>query len=157
MPAKLKELINGLRECAACHEAKPLSEFYKNAKRGHGVGGYCKPCDKVKRAKLYKRKREDPSYQGSSTYNAREKAELLRAYGGACKCCGERTPEFLAIDHIYNDGAAERREHKSSGTQFYRWLRRRGYPTNRYQLLCHNCNWAKSRYGGCPHQKKSAA
>jgi hypothetical protein len=29
-----------------------------------------------------------------------------------------------------------------------------GYPKDRYQLLCHNCNMAKGFYGLCPHQEQ---
>jgi hypothetical protein len=35
----------------------------------------------------------------------------------------------------------------------YRSLRNQGYPPG-YQVLCHNCNWAKYAYGECPHQKE---
>jgi len=76
---------------------------------------------------------------------------IIKAYGGMCTCCGETIPEFLAIDHIYNDGAKERRSMKS-GTQFYNKLRRLGYPKDRYRLLCHNCNMARAFYGKCPHE-----
>jgi hypothetical protein len=93
-------------------------------------------------------------------YNANIRAQVLKAYGGACNCCccGEETPEFLAVDHIHNNGSLERREYGlGTGTKFYLWLRKQGFPKNRYQLLCHNCNFAKFRYGGCPHQKEVAA
>lgn len=78
------------------------------------------------------------------------KKEILIAYGGKCNCCSETEPLFLAIDHVANNGAEERRKLKVSGAQLYFFIRRRGFP-NDYQLLCHNCNYAKS-HGGCPHQ-----
>lgn len=37
------------------------------------------------------------------------------------------------------------------GPYFYRWLRLNGYPSG-FQVLCANCNTAKDRPGGCPHQ-----
>jgi hypothetical protein len=83
----------------------------------------------------------------------RLKLEVIAAYGGACACCGESTPEFLAVDHVDDDGAAHRRElgkHRSAGAATYEWLKRNGFPRDRFQLLCHNCNFAKST-GGCPH------
>lgn len=84
------------------------------------------------------------------------RSQVIQAYGGRCACCGENNEIFLAIDHINNDGATERKllygsQAGSSSTRFYRLLRRRGYP-NGYQVLCWNCNWAKHR-GGCPHKK----
>lgn len=80
------------------------------------------------------------------------RAEVLAAYGGACACCGESTPEFLGIDHIFNDGAEDRKRRGMSGYTLYRHLRRNGFPKDRFQLLCHNCNQAKGYYKICPHQ-----
>lgn len=78
---------------------------------------------------------------------------MIAAYGGKCVCCDESQPEFLSLDHIANDGASERKERgwKLSGVHLYRALRRAGYPKERYQLLCMNCNWAKRNSGRCPH------
>lgn len=85
--------------------------------------------------------------------NAKIRTEAIAAYGGRCACCGETTPEFLSFDHIHNDGAAHRRElgrTKGSGNMAW-WLKRNGFPKGRIQLLCMNCNWAKGKYGVCPH------
>jgi len=36
-------------------------------------------------------------------------------------------------------------------TKFYRWLVENDFPEG-FQILCHNCNFAKSHNpGGCPH------
>lgn len=115
-----------IKNCIRCGQLKPITAFGYRRR-------YCKECaeplDGCGRAKL--------------------KAEVVSAYGGACACCGERTPEFLAVDHIHNDGAAHRREVKSGS--LYGWLKRNGFPKDRFQLLCHNCNAAKALYGACPH------
>jgi hypothetical protein len=86
----------------------------------------------------------------------REEARLLRlelvaAYGGACSCCGECREPFLSLDHIRRDGSKHRR--LVGGNQaVYRDLKRRGWPTDGYRLLCMNCNFA-TRYGArCPHE-----
>lgn len=86
-------------------------------------------------------------------YYRRKRVELLEAYGGACKCCGETTPEFLQVDHVNNDGA----EHRKTipGSTLMSWLRRNNYPQDDFQLLCANCNFAKGHYGQCPHQRSS--
>ena len=88
-----------------------------------------------------------------------EKLNLIAAYGGKCACCGEAEPKFLTIDHIFNDGSQHRKELFGStrGNMFasgrlYRWLRQNGYPKDRFQLLCLNCNCAKGHWGQCPHQ-----
>ncbi len=85
--------------------------------------------------------------------------EVLHAYGHACTCCGETRAEFLAIDHAQGDGAAHRRESSLvwSGSAIYLWLKRHGLPKDRFRLLCHNCNMARSCYGSCPHERERAA
>lgn len=85
---------------------------------------------------------------------ARLRSEVLQAYGGRCACCGEPEPKFLGVDHINNDGAEHRRElNISAGSRFYKWLKANKFPKDNFQLLCHNCNFAKGMYGECPHVK----
>jgi polyribonucleotide nucleotidyltransferase len=49
--------------------------------------------------------------------------KVLEHYGGSCTCCGETRYEFLAIDHINNDGGKHREEMGSkSGGRIYLWL-----------------------------------
>lgn len=82
------------------------------------------------------------------------RAQALTHYGGTpptCACCGEATIQFLTIDHVGGGGNAERASIGSKGgTEFYRWLRQRGWPAG-YRVLCHNCNAALGAYGACPH------
>lgn len=82
----------------------------------------------------------------------RAKQEAMEAYGGQCACCGENELVFLCIDHVNNDGAEHRKE-VGSGTSMYRWLRKNKYPSG-FQVLCWNCNAAKSILGKCPHLTK---
>ncbi len=72
-------------------------------------------------------------------------------YGGQCACCGETELVFLTVDHINNDGKEDRKRNYV-GAMLYRKLIREGFPEG-YQVLCWNCNWAKS-HGGCPHKKE---
>lgn len=88
-----------------------------------------------------------------------EKRAVIEAYGGKCACCGEARPEFLTIDHIYGDGGAERKL-INGGAFFYHHLRMLGYPKDRYQSLCFNCNFAAGHsfpFGICPHQRERRA
>jgi hypothetical protein len=78
------------------------------------------------------------------------KLEIIKEYGGECKCCGENNPEFLTIDHINNNGNVHRKEIISGN--FYNWLKHNDYPKDNYQLLCCNCNFSKGLLGYCPHQ-----
>ena len=75
--------------------------------------------------------------------------ELIKNYGGKCVCCNEKTPEFLTIDHINEDGWKERKNYSSN--YIYITLKNRGYPKDNYQLLCFNCNIGKHYRGICPH------
>jgi len=84
--------------------------------------------------------------------NAAIRQEVLDHYGNKCVCCGETTPEFLAIDHINGGGNKHRKEVGGSGPVMYRWLKKNNYPEG-FQILCHNCNMAKGFYGACPHLK----
>lgn len=82
------------------------------------------------------------------------KMEVLIYYGGnppKCACCGESHVEFLSIDHIKDEGNVHRRK-IGRGRLFYHWLIKNNFPKG-YQVLCRNCNWAKS-HGGCPHKEE---
>lgn len=79
---------------------------------------------------------------------------ILVHYGGSppkCACCGDDTYDFLTIDHIDGNGAKHRREVvKTLG--ICRWLIKNNFPSG-FQILCMNCNFAKGKYGACPHAK----
>lgn len=78
---------------------------------------------------------------------------VLNHYGGSppkCACCGEPHIEFLAIDHVNNDGNIHRRKIK---TNIFDWIIKNNFP-NGFQVLCHNCNLSKAFYGYCPHQNQ---
>jgi hypothetical protein len=126
------------KRCPQCRQEKPIGEFYllPGGIRSHV---WCKVCNNEHR-------------------KARFRADRLAAlehYGHgdvACRCCGERLIEFLALDHVNNDGATHRRELGiSGGAQFYAWLRKTGYTYSGLVVACHNCNQARAMYGRCPH------
>jgi hypothetical protein len=84
------------------------------------------------------------------------KKTVIEHYGGKCACCGEPELAFMSIDHIDNNGSEMRRKkvHPPSGQNFYIWLIKNNFPSG-FQVLCHNCNQAKSILGYCPHSKNS--
>ena len=73
---------------------------------------------------------------------------ILKAYGSACVCCGEKHPEFITIDHINGDGHIHR---KTFGGNIYAYLIKHKFPKDNFRLLCFNCNNARAFYGFCPH------
>lgn len=82
------------------------------------------------------------------------KLEVITEYGGKCSCCNEIILDFLTIDHINDNGKADRRLY-GCGANFYRALKRLGYPKQGYRVLCFNCNCGRRINGGiCPHEGK---
>lgn len=67
-----------------------------------------------------------------------------------CQCCGERETDFLTVDHINQDGYLHRRK----GVHICRLLIHLNFPEG-YQILCYNCNCARSFRGKgiCPHKR----
>lgn len=103
------------------------------------------------RKAYYQSHKGDERVRGRARHAAL-RMEVLQHYGGQCACCGETEPRFLGIDHINGGGSAHRKTIGLSGKSIYYWLKNNGFPAG-FQVLCHNCNSAKGRYGICPHQR----
>jgi hypothetical protein len=80
-----------------------------------------------------------------------DRLEVLYYYSDGdikCNICGEKYYEFLAVDHLDNNG----RIHRTSGelrrysNDIVKYLIAMGFPEG-YQILCHNCNTKKYRNG----------
>lgn len=84
-------------------------------------------------------------------YRRNLKARLIEKYGGKCACCGDTHFEFLSLDHKNNDGAEDRRK---NGCDRARQLAIQKEIDDNFQLLCMNCNFAKGKYGECPHVRE---
>ena len=77
-----------------------------------------------------------------------------------CACCGVKGIEFLALDHINGrrqmDSEPELKKigysSKLANKQLLTWLKNNNFPKG-FQILCHNCNFAKGVLGICPHQE----
>ncbi len=151
-----------MKVCKKCKKDKPLSEFSKNKNQKDGLGIWCSGCKKDYKKYYYSKNKENLSEYIKKYYKEnceriknkrkserKERREIvLKHFGSRCSCCGESLQEFLSIDHINNDGNKHRKiVHPSN---LYKWLIKNNFP-NGFQLLCHNCNWAKHQYGICPH------
>lgn len=164
-------LKRGEKLCGGCRLSRPRNiEFFgTETKQPDGLRSRCRDCVSAAKKARYRRVRvaeraRQLRYQRDNrarlyAYNAawqrRRNAalrrEALAAYGGACACCGETEPIFLDFDHIHNDGAADRRR-AGNQVQVVLELKANGWPRDRIQLLCCNCNQGKARNGGvCPH------
>jgi hypothetical protein len=88
-------------------------------------------------------------------YHESLKLQVIKGYGGKCRCCNEVRYEFLSIDHVLESGSEERRRlgrGMNSGA-LYRKLIREDFP-NTHQILCFNCNMSLGFFGYCPHRPK---
>jgi hypothetical protein len=140
------------KTCTKCSQTKPLNEFRRDNSTKTGYRQPCQNCNS-NRSVAWQISSADKAQQWRFRKTKMEKklrTEVLESYGNCCVCCNEKEPMFLSVDHIYNDGAKHRQE---IGNFLYRWLKKNGFPKDRFQLLCHNCNFAKGIYGHCPHQK----
>ena len=83
--------------------------------------------------------------------------EVIRHYSNGlcvCACCGEKTFEFLAVDHLNGGGLKHRKIYEIKSLA--NWLFRNGFPGG-FQILCYNCNQAKALWGACPHKSGKSA
>ena len=145
---ELRELRVSQGLCKFCGLV-PHTEFTKG----------CGPCND--KASKIQKKFISQNKDYNKQYRDETRVEVLSHYGNRCVCCNESEPKFLALDHMNNDGAAHRREissngHPVSSYQMYLWIKKNNYPDN-FQILCHNCNMAKSFYGICPHMETEKA
>lgn len=138
------------RACPECGVSKPPNEFYRNGRTR--AQAQCIVCTNKRNSARYAVNRQAHIDTGKK-YRVSLRMSTLAAYGGKCNCCGESREVFLALDHIHG-GGSEEADRLGGGTALYRRLRNAGYPKDKYQLLCHNCNWAKHHTGGnCPHKQ----
>ena len=116
--------------CRNCNNAKGQQWREKNRARANELAN-----------KWYHANPE--KYHGVTTKHRRKlRIETLIEYGGKCVNCGIEDLDVLDIDHIFNDGAADRKKNLFAYNLF-RQLKKQGYPKERHQVLCKNCNWKK--------------
>jgi hypothetical protein len=164
--------ILALKRCNHCKQLRPIVEFGVLRSSPDGRAPRCKPCQSsVGRKHYYKTwrlNRPKRNRQQTERYAkapdvhakyARDRRRWLRLktleiYGGKCSCCGEREETFLSIDHVNGDGNKHRREVGNNSISVLQAIRREGYPPDKYQVLCFNCNRSKFVLGVCAHQKE---
>ncbi len=148
------DLNTNHKYCGRCQQTKTFMSFHKDITTFDKHDSCCKSC----KQKLYKENKRRFKLNHKQ-YQHRLKIEVIKHYGNICSCCGEDCIAFLQIDHINGGGNKHRLAvvgSKQGGYSFYLWLRRNNFPKG-FQVLCANCNMAKSYWGECPHKKKGLA
>lgn len=107
---------------------------------------YCKQYRKERYAIIYPINREK-ILNDMRNKNINNRIEVLYWYSdGKIKCnrCEEAHYEFLAVDHINNNGYEHRKSGalKKYGNNICKFLIKNNFPEG-YQILCHNCNQIK--------------
>ena len=114
---------------------------------------YLIPKNRAKRIKTGRKhywNNRDKKLEQAKNLRQRRRKIVIEKYGGFCACCGEKSIEFLAIDHINGGGY---KEITSLGSQkYFQRLFKRKPDRSKYRVLCHNCNSSKGFYGYCPHE-----
>lgn len=152
----------GMAVCFRCKKCKPIVEFTPNPETRRPYyreipSTTCKDCREYARQKASEYREAHPPEKKARLTAERAQAArdtrllFLAAYGNRCNCCNETQREFLAIDHVENNGAKQRREIGNASDALYRWAKKHGFPKV-LQILCHNCNVAKAFFGECPHK-----
>lgn len=145
-------IVPEFKVCNTCNLEKSKKEYYVH--KLYGLQSECKKCMLFRQ----KNSRSDNIHKIKETNrNSTRKVKLdcLLVYGIECECCGEPNIEFLSIDHV--DKEIRNQEHlnmKGTGTKFYYWLRKNGFPKDvKLRTLCMNCNTSYGHYGYCPHKE----
>jgi hypothetical protein len=126
-------IVDGRRQCRTCQAVKPIDEFPRHSSSSLRVLAHCRVCTAIARS----------DYSGE-VYAGLRRA-VIAGYGGACKTCGFTDARALHVDHVHDDGAAERRS--VVAIQRLRRIIRDQFPAS-YQLLCANCNSIKAHQSG---------
>ena len=137
--------------CPKCETHKLYEEFNKNRARSDGLNSTCRECQHAKyyRQQDHQKKlAKERAKKRIPAYRRGWRAKAIQVYGGKCACCGETNLAFLCIDHI-RGGASQNRQ-QNLYTEMREAVLNPDHDT--YQVLCANCNMAKERAEGCPHQ-----
>lgn len=95
-------------------------------------------CKKKNKAMLEERRRPGRNAHVRSAY-LELKISVYSKLGNVCKC-GENRMACLSIDHVFGNGAEDRRTTKGSFARLRKIL---SDNTGAYQILCMNCQWIK--------------
>jgi hypothetical protein len=153
-------MTNILRKCRICGiEAKTDNElkiFILQKNSRYGRENICRKC-KTNYQLIWEKK--NINKQNHNKNRRKIRTVIISLYGGKCNCCGEKTFDFLTIDHIHGGGKKERKQYKDY-YYYYKSIEQQFYDDKytalkKYQVLCMNCNIGKHINGICPHKDKN--
>lgn len=150
------------RICKTCNakNKKKWAQKNKEKTRSYALKHYYKNHEhKIEYSKKYRETHREEMNLRIKDKHSSMREETLMAYGNICNCCKETNTRFLTIDHVNNDGYKHRAELKSRSTaHIHRLIKKEGYPLDKYQILCYNCNMGKALNNGvCPHKTHTPA
>lgn len=138
--------------CSRCKVEKSGDQFYRKSLKDSRPSCWCVQC----MADYYRAAKQDavlgPKIRSQTrAYQDGLRSEMLLAYGSKCVgypigyVCSETRREVLQIDHVDNDGSllARNSDIPRGGWPLYLYLKRNGWPKDKFQLLCANCNHLK--------------
>lgn len=155
-------------KCSKCSTEQDPSAFYIEQGR---VKQPCKGCKRrsssaryqTKKPEILARYHSDAYLLDQRTRRSLRRLQVLTHYSQnppSCACCQDDHLEFLTLDHVNGGGTKHRKRitsnTASSGGTIYGWVVDHSYPEG-FQVLCHNCNFAKHLHGECPYHKKTGA
>jgi len=104
----------------------------------------------AKNRSYYNLKSHNAYLKGRENYlkTAREKnrkirLEAINILGGKCVKCGFKDWRALQIDHVKGEGMKERKKTHCSSSYYRKVFEEIKNGSDKYQLLCANCNWIK--------------
>jgi hypothetical protein len=128
--------------CKKCHYNQTRKWISKNNKKVNQYAGKWRDNNRPK-LKEYRVKTYEHRKEWMIEYRTKWRDKVLNHLGNKCKKCGYSDKRALQIDHI-NGGGYEDRKDLIVG--FYKKVIED--KSNKYQLLCANCNWIKKNENG---------
>jgi len=151
--------ING----GGCKHAKVVGSIYSWLIKNNYPSGYQVLCQNHNKEKA----RINNEYNSKTKTSEKQKElddvkwSVFSVYSNSnipyCKSCNETNFDYLELDHINGDGYKQKNDvgHRQGGDNFYRKLKRLGYPNkDKYQVLCSNCNLVKRKENNEFHRPK---
>ena len=136
----------------ACRERQSIyeKEHRKEANVRHKAHYWAHREEVLSRQRIYGEQNKEKKNAYHKIRHEKQLKEVYEHYGNRCRCCGETRREFLSIEHKNGGGREHRRK---IGGDICNWLIKNNFP-NDFELLCMNCNFAKGKFGYCPHDRE---